>query len=50
MDRRYVLSAFVGLFAAVSVFAAAATVKHISHQPPQLLAAASPPITPDALE
>jgi hypothetical protein len=34
MDSRYFLSAFFGLFAAVSVFAAAATVKHVSHQPP----------------
>jgi len=33
VDGRYVLSALVGLFAAVTIFAAAATVRHVSHQP-----------------
>jgi hypothetical protein len=33
MDSRYIFSALVGLFAAATIFAAAATVRHISHQP-----------------
>ena len=33
VDSRYILSAFIGLFAAVSIFAAVTTVRHISHQP-----------------
>ena len=33
VDSRYFLSAFIGLFAAVTIFATVTTVRHISHQP-----------------
>jgi hypothetical protein len=34
MNGRYVISALVGVFAAVAIAAAATTVRHISHQSP----------------
>jgi hypothetical protein len=33
VDSRYFLSVFIGLFAAVTIFAAVTTVRHISQQP-----------------